>query len=148
MPTEQHSINTEPCPGYLFAINLFRARSFHSVKKKAHHRRPLISKKTKWNGTYVYIEQSSNQELQSSTYSPRKHRHLVKFMMVTAPDGNIIDAPGPFLADAANSDAKILSNLLKKEGDGIAAFFRKNDHLILDRGFRDVLALLEKLGIQ
>ncbi|CAL8113575.1 unnamed protein product [Orchesella dallaii] len=98
-------------------------------------------------GTYVYIEQASDHELQSATYSPHKHRNLVKFMMIVTPDGYIVDAPGPYLADSSNSDAKILSNMLKQEG-GIASVLKANDHLILDRGFRDVVEALQRRGIK
>ena len=34
-------------------------------------------------GTYLYIEKSSNNEMQRRTYSFHKHRHLVKPMLIT-----------------------------------------------------------------
>ena len=34
-------------------------------------------------GTYLYIEKSSNNEMQRKTYSSHKHRHLVKPMLIT-----------------------------------------------------------------
>lgn len=34
-------------------------------------------------GTYLYIQKSSNNEMQRRTYSFHKHRHLVKPMIIT-----------------------------------------------------------------
>ena len=42
---------------------------------------------TVWDGTYVYIEKSSNYTFQKETYSMHKGRHLVKMMMVVSTTG-------------------------------------------------------------
>ena len=34
-------------------------------------------------GTYLYIQKSSHNELQRRTYSMHKHRHLIKAMVIT-----------------------------------------------------------------
>jgi hypothetical protein len=43
---------------------------------------------TVWDGTYVYIEKSSNYSFQKHTYSMHKGRHLLKMMMVVATNGD------------------------------------------------------------
>ena len=35
-------------------------------------------------GTYIYIQKSSNNEMQRRTYSFHKHKHLVKPMIITS----------------------------------------------------------------
>lgn len=42
---------------------------------------------TVWDGTYVYIEKSSNYKFQKETYSLHKGRNLVKMMMVVSTTG-------------------------------------------------------------
>ena len=44
-----------------------------------------------WDGTYIYIEKSSNYTFQKSTYSVHKNRNLLKMMMVVSTTGFIID---------------------------------------------------------
>ena len=43
---------------------------------------------TIWDGTYVYIEKSSNYSFQKKTYSMHKNRPLVKLMMIVSSTGN------------------------------------------------------------
>jgi hypothetical protein len=56
-------------------------------------------------GTYIYIQKSTNNAFQRASYSGHKHRPLLKPFMIVSPDGHIIDALGPFLANV--NDATI-----------------------------------------
>ena len=58
-------------------------------------------------GTYCYIQKSSNNLLQRRTYSLHKGRPLVKPMMIVSTDGYIISTIGRFLADGLNNDAEL-----------------------------------------
>jgi len=93
-------------------------------------------------GTYLYIQKSSNFELQKMTYSLHKFRNLVKPMMVISTTGYILAVEGLFFADNGNNDANILKSMLYEEG--FDSFFFENDNLILDRGFRDCVSDIEE----
>jgi len=54
---------------------------------------------------------------------------------VVLPTGYILDAYGPCGGDGKNNDHRILSRML--EDSDFTTFFRANDTLVLDRGFRD-----------
>ena len=54
------------------------------------------------NGTYSYIEKSRNYRTLRQIYSVHKGRHLVKPVMMTAPDDYILDIHGPYFADERN----------------------------------------------
>ena len=97
-------------------------------------------------GTYVYIEKSSNYSFQRATYSMHKGRNLLKFMMIVSTTGFVIDCLGPYLANGANNDAQITKSIMKKEDD-CKRFFQNGDVFIVDRGFRDSLDFLKKMGI-
>ena len=101
---------------------------------------------TIWDGTYVYIQKSSNYTFQRSTYSMHKYRNLVKMMMIVISTGFIIDCFGPYLANGNNNDANILKDIFddKEKFDG---FFKENDYFIVDRGFRDCVDFLEHMGM-
>jgi hypothetical protein len=45
---------------------------------------------TVWDGTYVYIEKSSNYKFQKDTYSMHKGRNLIKMMMVVTTTGFLV----------------------------------------------------------
>ena len=96
-----------------------------------------------WDATYVYIEKSSNYQFQRSTYSLHKYRNLVKFMMLVATDGYIIDAIGPYLANGKNNDANITIDMFEKSSE-IQNWFEKDDIFVVDRGFRDCSSYLKK----
>jgi len=65
-------------------------------------------------GTYVYIEKSSNYAFQRRTYSLHKGRPLVKPMMMVSTTKYILEVFGPYFADGKNNDASILNNLVKQ----------------------------------
>ncbi len=47
-----------------------------------------------------------------------------------------------------NNDASILNHILKKNIENIEDWVEENDVFIVDRGFRDSIALLESMGIK
>lgn len=95
-------------------------------------------------GTYVYLQKSSNYSFQKATYSLHKFQNLVKPFMMTCCDGYIIDVYGPYAA--IDSDATIIKNLFRDEYGNMRRFVRENDVFILDRGFRDAISSLESYG--
>lgn len=103
-------------------------------------RRPIIIA----DGTYIYIEKSSNYLYQKKTYSLHKYRNLVKPFLLVCSDGYIIDILGPY--PATTSDAHIINNEFSNESSSLRQYFQTGDVFILDRGFRDSLALLEHCG--
>ncbi|CAF3854928.1 unnamed protein product [Rotaria sp. Silwood1] len=97
-------------------------------------------------GTYVYIQKSSNNLLQRRTYSLHKGKQLVKPMMIVSTDGYIISAMGPYLSDGKNNDAEITKNIIYNNKQGILDWLAAGDVIVVDRGFRDVLEDLNKFG--
>lgn len=100
-------------------------------------------------GTYIYIEKSSNFFYQRCTYSLHKYRNLIKPFLIVCADGHIVDITGPYAA--TTSDADILALVMENHGEPIedGAFhylFEENDVLILDRGFRDAIPITEEYG--
>lgn len=62
-------------------------------------------------GTYIYVQKSTDFAFQRRSFSMQKHRHLVKPMMIVSTTIYIVAAIGPYLADGNNSDAKILNHI-------------------------------------
>ncbi|RVE41315.1 hypothetical protein evm_014038 [Chilo suppressalis] len=92
-------------------------------------------------GTYIYINKSSNYMFQKDSYSLHKYRNLLKPFMLVLCDGYILDCFGPY--KATTSDADIMISLFSDENSPVRRFFQENDKFILDRGFRDSISLLE-----
>uniref|UniRef100_A0A2H1VI49 SFRICE_038592 n=1 Tax=Spodoptera frugiperda TaxID=7108 RepID=A0A2H1VI49_SPOFR len=65
------------------------------------------------------------------TYSLHKYVNLVKPFMIVSCDGHIIDVVGPYAA--TQTDAEIINHLFEAEDN---------------RGFRDAISLLQRLGYQ
>lgn len=97
-------------------------------------------------GTYLYIEKSNHFALRRPTYSMHKGRHLVKPFTVCTTDGYIVDMLGPFCA--RNNDSTILNSLIMEAGSLMREWLTGDDCLILDRGFRDSLTLLDWMNIR
>ncbi|XP_063898807.1 uncharacterized protein LOC135119097 [Helicoverpa armigera] len=95
-------------------------------------------------GTYVYIQKSSNYKYQKQTYSLHKFRNLMKPFIITCCDGYILDVMGPY--PATTSDAEILKNEFSSHDAPMRRFFEPGDVFILDRGFRDAIPLLTECG--
>lgn len=100
------------------------------------------------NGTYSYIEKSSNFQALRQSYCLHKGRHLVKPALIVAPDGYILDIHGPYFSDARNNDAAMLEREFQNDAKALQEWLGENAIIIVDRGYRDVLPLLQNLGIE
>ncbi|XP_061190072.1 uncharacterized protein LOC133197912 [Saccostrea echinata] len=98
-------------------------------------------------GTYIYVQKSSQFSFQRRSYSMQKQRHLLKPMMIVTTTGYIVAAIGPYLADGKNSDANILKHIIGSDTQEIKTWLQEDDIMIVDRGFRDSAGVLENLGI-
>jgi len=92
-------------------------------------------------GTYIYIQKSSDHKLQRMSYCGQKKRNYLKFMSIALPDGYILDTVGPFTG--SENDATIT----KKVMDKLVTWLQPDDNVVVDRGFRDVLPVLEASGL-
>ena len=72
-------------------------------------------------GTYVYIQKSSNFLFQRQSYSLHKCRNLLKPFLIVCTNGYIIDVTGPYAA--TSSDASIMRSLIT-EGSSLNWFFQ------------------------
>ncbi|CAC5404606.1 unnamed protein product [Mytilus coruscus] len=99
-------------------------------------------------GTYIYIQKSGNFQFQRRSFSMHKHRPLVKPMVFVTTSGYIVSVIGPYMGDGKNNDANILTHIIKRNIEKITDWLQKDDILIVDRGFRDSLDLLNELGIK
>lgn len=93
-------------------------------------------------GTYVYVQKSSNFEIQKQTYSDQKKRNFVRIMNCVTTDGYIVFTLGPY--PAVKNDAQIMQSILENYNalDNLNA----GDVILLDRGFRDCVHLLTNKG--
>jgi hypothetical protein len=53
---------------------------------------------------------------------------------------------GPYFGDAKNNDSEIMKNIIYNNRDDFRNWLRSGDILVIDRGFRDSLPLLDSLG--
>lgn len=97
-------------------------------------------------GTYTYCHKSSNFQALRQSFCRHKGRHLVKPALMVAPDGYILDIHGPYFSDGQNNDAAMLRNEFDNDED-INDWFQRGDIIIVDRGYRDVIPLLEESGL-
>lgn len=102
-----------------------------------------------FDGTYLFIEKSSNFLFQRKTYSLHKYRNLIKPFLIVCADGYILDVTGPY--PATMTDADIMKAILQNHGEPIEDgafnyFFEEGDIFILDRGFRDAVPDIESHG--
>ncbi|CAH2092630.1 unnamed protein product [Euphydryas editha] len=98
-------------------------------------------------GTYIYIEKSGNYRFQRRTYSLHKGRPLVKPMMIVSTTGYILEILGPYFADGRNNDASILKSQLNDSSSTLRSWLREDDIIVVDRGFRDCLSLLQDMQL-
>lgn len=98
--------------------------------------------------TYAYIHKSSHFRVLRQSYSVHKHRHFIKPTLVVAPDGFILQIFGPYSSDSRNNDAEILRHDFETDGNALREWFQRNDIVLVDRGYRDAIPLLQLLGIQ
>lgn len=97
-------------------------------------------------GTYSYCFKSTNFRSLRQTYCRHKGEHLIKPALIVAPDGYILDIQGPYFSDAHNNDAAMLICELENNEE-LDNWFRENDIIIVDRGYRDVLPMLQERGL-
>ena len=95
-------------------------------------------------GTYIYIQKTSDYTFQRMSFSVYKHRPLVKPMVIVGTDGYILSILGPYYAK--NNDGSITKHILKTNTEGMKSWLNDNDIFIVDRGFRDVSAYLVEEG--
>lgn len=91
-------------------------------------------------GTYLYCQKSRDNTFQKKTWSVQKKSNLVKPFVLCSTDGYIIDVVGPY--PAVDNDATIMQHVLKSNKE-LRTLIRSNDHIIIDRGFRDCVKTLE-----
>uniref|UniRef100_A0ABD2W2I2 DDE Tnp4 domain-containing protein n=1 Tax=Trichogramma kaykai TaxID=54128 RepID=A0ABD2W2I2_9HYME len=97
-------------------------------------------------GTNSYCHKSTNFRSLRQTYCRHKGDHLVKLALIVAPDGYILDIHGPYFSDAPNNDSGIMAKKLKDD-QALNDYLRPGDIVIVDRGYRDVITLLEDRGL-
>lgn len=97
-------------------------------------------------GTYIYVQSSSNYTYQKRTFSLHKHTNLVKPFLIVCCDGYILDCLGPY--KATTNDATIMAQIFEDAEGPMRTFFRQDDVFILDRGFRDVIPVLQSYGFK
>ncbi|CAF4189825.1 unnamed protein product [Rotaria sordida] len=99
-------------------------------------------------GTYLYVQKSRNNIFQRRSFSIHKHRSLLKPMTIVSTTGYIISVLGPFLSDSTNNDANILKHVFFNNMEDVLNWFEEEDKLVVDRGFRDCLNMMNRLGIE
>lgn len=87
-----------------------------------------------FDGTYIYIQKSTNASFQKLSFNSQKNRNYVKPMMCVAPDGYIEYIHGPY--PATLNDAKILNKIFDTNPNAFANL-QENDVIVGDRAFRD-----------
>ena len=60
----------------------------------------------------------------------------------------IVLTVGPYYADVKNNDSETMKNIISNSRDDFRNWVRSGDIVVLDRGFRDALPLLDSLGYQ
>ena len=88
-------------------------------------------------GTYCYIQKSSNNFLQIKTYSGQKKKPF----LICAADGTIVDVYGPYGAPV--NDAAIIEDVFKNDRY-LRELVKSGVILIADRGLRDCLKTVKK----
>ena len=116
-------------------------------------------------GTYLFVQKSSDNVFQRRSYSMHKHRNLVKPMIITATvsecsidlycndptpygigRGYLLSVSGAFLADGKNNDASIAESILKNKEENILGWLEEDGVIVVDRGFRDAVETMNQLG--
>jgi hypothetical protein len=87
--------------------------------------------------TYCYIEQPTNSLEQRKTYNSYKKKNLYKPMLLTFPDGYILEAAGPYYSDHKHNDAEIIKHHF--ENSDLLLFMEEDDFFLWDRGYRDAV---------
>lgn len=94
-----------------------------------------------FDATYRFAQKSKNFAGQKQMWSEQKKMPLTKPMVGCAPDGYVFYVFGPY--DATHNDAVILRDCLVRYEEPLSVL-KKNDVIVVDNGFRDVLEDLGK----
>ena len=97
-------------------------------------------------GMYSYCFKSSNFRALRQSFCRHKGRHLIKPALMVAPDGYILDIHGPYFSDPQNNDAAMLRNEWDNNED-LNNWFQEGDVFVVDRGYRDIIPVLENFGL-
>lgn len=97
-------------------------------------------------GTYAYCYKSKNFRALRQSFCRHKGRRLHKPALLVAPDGYILDIHGPYFSDAFNNDASMLQNEFENNEE-INDWIQEGDIVIVDRGYRDAVEMLQDFGI-
>jgi len=104
---------------------------------------------TIWDGTYLYLNKSSNYAKSRSSFSTQKKRSLTKFMSIVLPDGYCLDTVGPFYSNHYHNDAGITQKILNEEGFGFMNWLQESEQVVVvDLGFRNIVSYLQNLGLR
>lgn len=95
-------------------------------------------------GTYIYIDKSTNYLFQKQTFNSHKKRNYIKMMMGVGTDGKIILASGPF--KATDNDATITKTIIDGSPPPSMKNYEPGDIFFVDRGFRDCANDLRSRG--
>ena len=74
-------------------------------------------------GTYIYVQKSTDLGMQKLTYSGHKKRNLFKFMFLVLPDGKIWDCFEPMGGDGTHNDQHMLSYIISQNIGNFASVF-------------------------
>lgn len=77
-----------------------------------------------------------------------KNRFFVKSFVIIFIDGYIVDVMGFYLFNGKNNDVFIIKYIIMLNFGNIMEFFKDDDVLIVDCGFRDVIFFLNELGFK
>ena len=102
---------------------------------------------TVWDGTYYYIQKSSQYEFSRKSWSGQKKRPLLKFMSIVFPDGYVLESIGPYMSDGKNNDAGLTKHIMTLNTD-LTEWMAERDVCVVDRGFRDVVDIFEDMGLE
>ena len=91
--------------------------------------------------TYLYHQKSTNNDYQRRSYSGQKKKPLTKPFTICTTNGLIVDIMGPYFAN--QNDAQIMQQIIE-DPNGLVTLLKDGDAFFVDRGFRDVQALLEE----
>ncbi|KAL3287672.1 hypothetical protein HHI36_002139 [Cryptolaemus montrouzieri] len=70
------------------------------------------------------------------------------YIVKSTPDGFILDRNRPYFSDSRNNDAAMLRHVFGNYAQERQEWLKENAILIVDRGYKDVIPLLDELGIE
>ena len=87
-------------------------------------------------GTYIYIQKSSDFEFQKFTYSGQKNRNLLKFLVFCTPSGRYVEIFGPYGSDGHHNDEWLYNACCEMKNSPLTRYLDRNrDESMCDRGF-------------